>query len=195
MTMKFVGLENEGRFEGYVGQDPEIFINSRDAKQALLHVGQTPVLKEKGEKDKRLKTIWIRFACFGPLAEFVANNVSKGMRVEVKYRLSAMYHPIFKNHHGFEARLVRPIRRALKKDGEFGSFEERWRPESPKGGKYWGGDYEKWSKPELTAEAESRGLVVEGSGRAGRVLCDDLRTALDLDDKAREEEEEDGAVA
>lgn len=44
-------------------------------------------------------------------------------------------------------------------------------------------DYEgAWSKDELEAEAESRGLTVKGSGEGGRVLKADLVKALEKDD-------------
>lgn len=42
--------------------------------------------------------------------------------------------------------------------------------------------YGSWSKDELQAEADGRGLTVEGSGQGGGVLKADLAAALEADD-------------
>lgn len=44
------------------------------------------------------------------------------------------------------------------------------------------GDYESWDKPRLQAEADRRGLTVEGSGANGNVLKEDLVAALEEND-------------
>lgn len=44
--------------------------------------------------------------------------------------------------------------------------------------------YGRWQKPQLESEVARRGLDVEGTGRDGAVLVDDLRNALRADDAA-----------
>lgn len=58
-------------------------------------------------------------------------------------------------------------------------------PEAPAaGGEPITGDYESHKPADLQAEADRRGLTVEGTGQGGNVLKADLVTALQADDAA-----------
>ena len=52
-------------------------------------------------------------------------------------------------------------------------------------------DYDEWTKAELEAEANKRGLTVEGTGKNGNVLVSDLLTALRNDDREAAESDDD----
>lgn len=175
-------LENEGRFEGFVGNDPEFIENKKGNPQCFLHVGQTPRwLNPETGKWTDLRTIWVHFAVFGPPAEVVVDHVKKGMRVEVKYKLVSRFHPRWKEFTGFEAQLIRPIANAFKKKDD---PLAAWKPDKPKKGGSWAGDqdYAKMGIDALRAEIKKRELSVEGTGLNGRVLADDMRGALRKDD-------------
>lgn len=135
---RFFGFENEGSFEGYVGRDPEPVENKLGDAQCFLHVGQTPRFKGKDGEWKKKRTIWMHFACFGPVAEFCLAYIRTGMRVFVRYEANQRFHPKYKSIVAFNAQRVRPIAEEfIKRDSMDRADALDWRPPTAKGQTKW----------------------------------------------------------
>lgn len=137
--MRWHAYENNGSFEGYVGQDPKPIENKAGTSQCFLHVGQSPkFFDKKTQQWKKLRPIWMHFSVFGPLAEFVVEHIRTGMRVLVIYEAASRFHPRYKFTTCFEARRVRAIAEEfVRKDVSGRADAHDWRPANAKGGTRW----------------------------------------------------------
>lgn len=128
-------LENNGTFEGYVGQDPRRVENKKGTSQCWLHVGQTPRFRAKDGEVKKEPTIWIQFTAFNYVAEFILDNIRIGQRVLINYIIQPRYRMGGGTWPAFVILTVRPQAKLTKDDLKGG--DDLWLPPKVKGGGAW----------------------------------------------------------
>lgn len=131
----FRAMANAGSFEGFIGADPEPMTNKKGRMQCFLHVGHTPTWKDQQTGDwVRGKPVWVHFAVFGPMAEYVVDNLRCGQRVIVNYELSARYHPRYGHAMSVSATSIRPVAKEFTTSkSEVGATPaELWLPNTAK---------------------------------------------------------------